>query len=106
MLWEIVIDISGSQLRVDDLLEEYEEYTNIFRNLKNVLPSFPANEDELKDALRNCGVPLHSEQTMIDELVNIGVMKSYQRKKNNPVRYHIPDIFLIGLGLTRRGLRK
>jgi Cdc6-like AAA superfamily ATPase len=91
--------------RVYDLLDEYEEYKQIFTNLKDYLQKFPANEDDLKTALRKCGVPEGKENSTIDDLVDIGVMKPYQRKKSDPIRYHIPDIFLIGLGLSRVGLR-
>ncbi|MBM7615418.1 P-loop ATPase, Sll1717 family [Alkaliphilus hydrothermalis] len=91
--------------RVDDLLDEYKEFEAIFNNLKEFLPRFPANEDDLKEALRKCGVPEGKEINTIAELVDIGVMKPYQRKKSDPIRYHIPDIFLIGLGLSRVGLK-
>lgn len=94
-----------SKDRVTDLLEEYDEYEKIFTSLREYVPNFPASESEFKSALRSCGVPQNREQSTIDDLVSIGAMKPYQRKKNDPIRYHIPDIFLIGLGLTRRGLR-
>ncbi|EDL65727.1 tyrosine-protein kinase family protein [Bacillus sp. SG-1] len=91
--------------RVKDLLEEYKEYENLFNNLKDYLPKFPAYEEDLKQSLKLCGVQEGKEVSTIQDLVNIGVMKPYQRKKSDPIRYHIPDIFLIGLGLSRVGLR-
>lgn len=92
-----------SEDRVVDLIEEYSEYASILLGLKDYLPNFPANEDDLKIALKKLGVEEGKEKTIIDDFVEIGVMKSYQRRKSDPIRYHIPDIFLIGLGLTRRG---
>lgn len=91
--------------RVEDLLEEYKEYENLFNNLKDYLPKFPAYEEDLKLALKKCGIKEGKEVSTIHDLVNIGVMKPYQRKKSDPIRYHIPDIFLIGLGLSRVGLK-
>jgi hypothetical protein len=102
-LQNVMFEVSKD--RVTDLLEEYDEYEKIFTSLREYLPNFPANENDLKNALKSCGVAQNREQATIDDLVNIGAMKPYQRKKNDPVRYHIPDVFLIGLGLARRGLR-
>lgn len=92
-----------SDNRVDDLLEEYGEYKNIFIGLKNYLQYFPATDEEFKSALRQCGVPIGKEVNVIEELNDIGVIRTYQRRLKDPIRYHIPDIFLLGLKLSRRG---
>lgn len=102
-LKEVMSEVSKD--RVQDLLEEYREYEYLFDNLKEYLSKFPAYEQDLKDSFRRCGIPEGQEVTTIQDLVNIGVMKPYQRKNNDPIRYHIPDIFLIGLGLSRVGLK-
>jgi hypothetical protein len=91
--------------RVRDLLEEYKEYENLFFILKDFLPKFPAYEEDLKQAINSCGIQEGREVTTIQDLVKIGVMKPYQRKKSDPIRYLIPDIFIIGLGLSRVGLK-
>ena len=73
--------------------------TTVAKYLKN----FPAGEEDLKDALHKCGVIAGEEETVIDQLKDIGVFKPYQKKKGDPVRYHIPDIYLFGMGLVRKG---
>lgn len=92
-----------SEDRLSDLAEEYPEYKLIFENLKNYCASFPANEEVLREALQKCGIEEDRVKTVIDELKEIGMLKEYQRKKSDPVRYHIPDIYLKGMGLSRKG---
>ena len=41
----------------------------------------------------------------IINLINIGVLRKYQRRLSDPIRYHFPDIYLRGLGLQRSGMR-
>ena len=93
-----------SQDRVDDLKEEYGEYNNILINMKNYTNKrFPLNEEDLTDVLIHCGVKLNEVKAVINDFIEIGIMKQYQRKLSDPIRYHIPDIFLSGLGLKRYG---
>ena len=56
-------------------------------------------------ALIKCGLNEENLKTTIDHLREIGIPKEYQRKKNDPVRYHIPDIYLKGMKLKRKGYR-
>jgi MinD-like ATPase involved in chromosome partitioning or flagellar assembly len=95
--------VSEDTLR--DLSEEYSEYENIFNSLKNHYSQFPIDEENLKDALIKCGIDENNVITVIYQLKEIGVLKEYQRRKSDPIRYHIPDIYLKGMGLSRKGYR-
>lgn len=92
-----------SEDRVTDLSEEYTEYRKIFVNLKNYCSIFPADEESFHAALVNCGVHKENLNAVIDHLIEIGIIKEYQRKKTDPVRYHFPDIYLKGMKLRRKG---
>ena len=92
-----------SDKRVADLKEEFTEYRDFFEKLKNTVQRSPVNEDLLKNAIEQSGLDNPVEE--IHNLINIGVIKKYQRRINNPVRYHFPDIYLHGLGLQRSGMR-
>lgn len=94
-----------SKDRVVDMSEEYPEYRNVFLLLKNFCPTFPVEEEILKDGLKQCGIDEAELKTSIDRLKDIGILKEYQRKKSDPIRYHIPDIYLKGMGLVRKGYR-
>lgn len=96
-------EVSTYTLR--DLSEEYGEYENIFINMKNYCSSFPADESNFKEALIKCGIEEDNVKTIIDELKEIGFLKEYQRKKSDPIRYHIPDIYLKGMGISRKGYK-
>lgn len=85
--------------------EEYTEYQQIFANLKNYCSIFPADEETLYDALVKCGIKEENLKTETDHLIEIGILKEYQGKKSDPVRYHIPDIYLKGMKLKRKGFR-
>ena len=63
----------------------------------------PVSEELLLEALRKS--KLESPLEEISKLINIGVIKQYQRRISDPGRYHFPDIYLLGLGLQRSGMR-
>lgn len=92
-----------SEKRVIDLKEEFREYVRFFNSLKDTIQRSPVDEDTLHNALRRCDFPNPKEE--IVNLINIGVLRRYQRKMSDPVRYHFPDIYLRGLGLQRSGIR-
>lgn len=94
-----------SEDRMTDMSEEYTEYQQIFSNLKNYCSIFPTDEETLYSALIKCGIKEANLKTVIDHLIDIGILKEYQRKKNDPIRYHIPDIYLKGMKLKRKGYR-
>ena len=90
-----------SEKRVIDLKEEFVEYALFFENLKDTIQRSPVEENNLSDALEKAG--FSSPRDEIINLLNIGVLKQYQRRLSDPVRYHFPDIYLWGLGLQRFG---
>ncbi len=92
-----------SEKRVIDLKEEFIEYAKFFDSLKDTVQRSPVDEKVLNDALRHSGFQNPKEEIL--NLINIGVLKQYQRKITDSVRYHFPDIYLRGLGLQRSGMR-
>ncbi len=94
-----------SEDRITDMVEEYMEYQEVFENLKNYCTVFPADEETLFTALLRCGIKEENLKTVVEHLKDIGILKEYQRKKKDPIRYHIPDIYLKGMKLKRKGYR-
>lgn len=94
---------SVSKSRVYDLKEEYKEYLNFFDNLKDTVQRSPVQEDLLCKALEDAGANNPKEE--ITNLINIGILRPYQRRLSDQIRYHFPDIYLKGLGLQRAGMR-
>ena len=92
-----------SENRVYDLKEEYKEYAEFLGNLKDTIQRSPVEEDLLSEALLKAG--FHNPKEEIRNLINIGVIRPYQRRLADQVRYHFPDIYLKGLGLQRAGMR-
>lgn len=92
-----------SEKRVIDLKEEFREYAGFFDSLKDTVQRSPVDEEILYNALLRNGFTNPREETL--NLINIGVLKQYQRRLSDPVRYHFPDIYLRGLGLQRSGMR-
>ncbi|AYL95823.1 P-loop ATPase, Sll1717 family [Mucilaginibacter celer] len=98
-----------SQHRVQDIKEEYPKLKPIFDNLKNYRQQFPAEESALDDALNKLvndntnlsGIPIPDIKKTLEE---IGVLYEYKfTPKNREKRFHIPDLYLIGMGLKRKG---
>lgn len=92
-----------SKNRVYDLKEEYKEYLNFFDSLRDTVQRSPVEEDLLCSALEKAGVNNPKEE--IANLINIGILRPYQRRLADQIRYHFPDIYLKGLGLQRAGMR-
>ena len=80
-------------------------FRSVFENLKNYCTVFPADEETLFTALLRCGIKEENLKTVVEHLKDIGILKEYQRKKKDPIRYHIPDIYLKGMKLKRTGYR-
>lgn len=89
--------------RLIDLKEEYKEYAEFLDNLKNTVQRSPVEEDKLCKALEQANFKNPKDE--IINLINIGVLRKYQRRLSDPIRYHFPDIYLRGLGLQRSGMR-
>ena len=83
--------------------EEFVEYASFLENLKDTLQRSPVDEKIFCDALMKAGFDNPREE--IRNLVNIGIVRQYQRKLSDPIRYHFPDIYLRGLGLQRAGMK-
>lgn len=92
-----------SDKRVADLKEEFIEYRDFFEKLKNTVQRSPVSEESLTKAIKQSGMENPVDE--IHKLINIGVLKKYQRRISDSVRYHFPDIYLHGLGLQRSGMR-
>lgn len=98
-----------SKNRVRDLIEEYPQFEAVFNELPNHLDKFPVVENQLVEALNkiislNDTLSTLKPDEIIIKLMDIGVLYEYKyNKKNVGVRYHIPDLYLFGLGLSRRG---
>lgn len=92
-----------SEKRVIDLKEEFREYTVFFNSLKDTVQRSPVDEKLLQEILQKCGFSKPMEE--IFNLINIGVLRRYQRRLSDSIRYHFPDIYLRGLGLQRAGMR-
>ncbi len=95
--------LAVSEDYVTDVKEEYPQYKIFFEELKHHCLTFPAYEETFVAGLEQCGIQKENIGNSIDELKEIGVLKEYPRKKSDPLRYHIPDIFLKGMGLVRKG---
>ncbi|MCM1037792.1 MAG: AAA family ATPase [Ruminococcus sp.] len=92
-----------SKNRVYDLKEEYKEYLNFLDDLKDTVQRSPVEEELLCTALEKSG--LKNPKAEITNLINIGILRPYQRRLSDSIRYHFPDIYLKGLGLQRAGMR-
>lgn len=92
-----------SKNRVYDLKEEYKEYLHFFDNLKDTIQRSPVEEELLCKALEKA--ELNNPKEEITNLINIGILRPYQRRLADQIRYHFPDIYLKGLGLQRVGMR-
>lgn len=92
-----------SERRVQDIREEYPNLQPVFDNLKNHLGQFPVEESQLDEALKKLQISLEVVEIK-RQLEDIGVLYEYKfNRRGTEKRYHIPDLYLIGMGLTRKG---
>ncbi len=81
--------------KIFESLHQY--YTDHFPAPKNKL--FP----EIKKILEKDDPEVNPEK-IVEELIDIGVVYDYQpKKKGSFPRYHIPDLYLFGMRLKRKG---
>ncbi len=97
-----------SQHRVQDIKEEYPNFQPIFDNLKNYRQQFPVEESALDSAFKALANDYPKLSNSIPDikksLEDIGVLYEYRfTPKNSEKRFHIPDLYLIGMGLKRKG---
>lgn len=103
----VLIDVSVGRVR--DLIEEYSEYKPFFDGLSTQLKKFPVPEGQLIQAIQTIikSMPNGNDfnyEEVITKLKDIGILYEYTyNKKNIGMRYHIPDLYLFGLGLRRLG---
>lgn len=98
-----------SETRVRDLTEEYPDLAPVFEHLNRFIQQFPADDTPLRQALQELILDQKMDMketpdTLIEKLSDIGVLYEYLfRRTNQEKRYHIPDLYLFGLGLRRLG---
>lgn len=93
---------SVSEKRVEDLREEFKEYQVFLDQVKDTVQRSPVEEKKMCEALEKAGFDNPMEE--IANLIDIGILRKYQRRLSDPIRYHFPDIYLKGLGLQRAGM--
>jgi hypothetical protein len=92
-----------SEQRVADLKEEYPFLDKVFTSLYKYITRFPVEESDLKDGIAKLNLNL-DPLTVIEKLIDIGVLYEYKAKQIDSERkYHIPDLYLYGMGLRRKG---
>ncbi|MBF0556802.1 MAG: hypothetical protein HQK96_19990 [Nitrospirae bacterium] len=92
-----------SEQRVSDIQEEYPDLKDIFTSLKDRVERFPVYENNLLLAINDIKKDQNARE-IINKLLNIGVLYKYKfRKVKDEQRYHIPDLYLPGMGLKRGG---
>ncbi|XXY52120.1 AAA family ATPase [Sorangium sp. So ce269] len=98
-----------SQQAVADLRIEFkEEWSNgdlwipdAFSSLERI---WPIEEEALLDLLREeCKLKRPELKEMLDRMVEAGLIERRKNRKTGRILLQIPDIYLFGLGLTRRG---
>lgn len=93
-----------SELKVREMCEEYPEFKSFFHNLYKKIDKFPVEAEIFKEKLEELNELRMSPEDTIDRLKDIGVVQDYKSKKKGAYRrYHIPDIYLFGMKLKRRG---
>jgi hypothetical protein len=92
-----------SERRLQDIREEYPSLQPVFDDLKNYLEQLPVLESQLDSALKQLNINLEINEIK-RRLEEIGVLYEYKlNRKETEKRYHIPDLYLIGMGLKRKG---
>ena len=101
-LEQSIPDVSNA--RVSDLRNEYAgEMAKLLDELANHVPNWPVKETDLREAIRSI-LNTPTPDATIAQLKEMRVIKDYGKaKKQEEARYHIPDLYLSGLRLTRRG---
>ncbi|MBK8855393.1 MAG: hypothetical protein IPN10_15170 [Saprospiraceae bacterium] len=96
-----------SERRVQDIIEEYPLLKVVFDKLQNYLERLPAEESTLKSSLEKLISDEKLDNTYQDimkKLEDINVLYEYKfNRKGTEKKYHIPDLYLIGMGIKRVG---
>lgn len=92
-----------SRGRVQDIKEEYPALSVVFDNLHKYHEQFPVEENVLDQALKSLS-PSIDVSSVKKQLEDIGVLYEYKfNPRGKQKRYHIPDLYLIGMNLKRKG---
>ncbi|MBF0625495.1 MAG: hypothetical protein HQL82_11895 [Magnetococcales bacterium] len=89
-----LIECLGSVARdaIDSLREEFKEIDTLLEKLTRIGYS-PVSREDLDDF-----------NELIDLAVEIGLLRKYDLDaRGNVARYKVPDIYRLGLGMTRKG---
>jgi CobQ/CobB/MinD/ParA nucleotide binding domain len=93
--------------RVTDIKEEYPTLKFVFDNISTLIQQFPVEEGKLNEVLKALiekgNLTLTSDEIKT-KLIDIGVLYEYKStRKGTEKKYHIPDLYLFGMGLRRKG---
>lgn len=97
-----------SEGRVTDIKEEYPELRPVFEKLKDHIQRFPADEKDLNTALLDLigkeSMEIKDVTELKSRMEDTGILYEYKfNRKGAAKKYHIPDLYLIGMGLNRIG---
>lgn len=99
-----------SEERVNDIKEEYPNLASVFTRLREFIERMPVGEAALDKAIGDTiGQAQELSIPKVKELLeSIGVLYEYKfnRKAKETLsekKYHIPDLYLFGMGLKRLG---
>lgn len=95
-----------SERRVQDIIEEYPSLKVVFDKLQNYLERLPADESTLRSSLEKLikeeKLTNTSYLDIMKKLEEINVLYEYKfNRKGTEKKYHIPDLYLIGMGIKR-----
>jgi hypothetical protein len=101
----VMSDVSTN--RVTDIKEEYPTLKFVFDNISTLIQQFPVEEGKLNEVLKALiekgNLTLTSDEIKT-KLIDIGVLYEYKStRKGTEKKYHIPDLYLLGMGLRRKG---
>jgi hypothetical protein len=92
---------SASEQRVEEVKNEYPEFEEPLEKLRD--ERSPIAADRLREIWGKRGKELTQ---LIGEMVEAGVLQEYTRTpETNVPRYAVAELYLYGLGMTRKGQR-
>jgi cellulose biosynthesis protein BcsQ len=100
-----------SQIAVDDLRVEYKQElrtkkeTFLPDSFNNQFTTFPQSQEKILTFIESrANTKYTTPDSILSRMEDIGLLEKRKPTKKYPeVRYQIPDIYLYGLGLSRRG---
>jgi hypothetical protein len=99
-----------SEIAVRDLRVEYQQELKTKRDFlpdtfKNVFNTFPQSRDNMLKLIKSrARIKNATDETILKRMEEIGLLEKREPTRKRPeIHYQIPDIYLYGLGLSRRG---